>query len=79
MWILLERGVASIEWILRFPSSRIHHLDAFHFDHKPLIFCSDSEFNCFYKKGRPFRFEAIWLKDSSYEEVIREAWGEGQQ
>ena len=33
VWICLDRGMATIEWILRFTGSRIHHLDAFHFDH----------------------------------------------
>ena len=75
VWIHLDRGVASVDWILQFPSSCIHHLDAFHSDHKPLLLCSDSEFNRFYKKGRPFRFEAMWLKEISCETVIQESWG----
>ena len=33
IWIRLDRGVASVEWILKFPSSWIHHLEAFHSDH----------------------------------------------
>ena len=73
VWIRLYRGVASVEWILWFPSSHIHHLDAFHSDHKPLLLCSDSTFQRFYKKGQPFRFEAMWLKDRSCEEVIRDS------
>ena len=32
VWIRLDRGVASVDWMLRFPAARIHHLDAFHFD-----------------------------------------------
>ena len=75
-WIRLDRGVATIEWILRFPTSRIHHLDAFHFDHKPLLLCSYSEFKQFYRKGKPVRFEAMWLKDLSCESVIKDSWGE---
>ena len=66
--------MASVEWILRFPTTRIHHLGAFHSDHKPLLLCSNSESKRFYRKGRPFRFEAIWLKDNSCEGVIRESW-----
>ncbi|KAK9992171.1 hypothetical protein SO802_027156 [Lithocarpus litseifolius] len=77
VWIRLNRGVATIDWILRFPSSRIHHLDAFHSDHKPIFLSPDSEINKFYKKGHPFRFEAMWLRDRSCEEVIRESWGDG--
>ncbi|KAK9993994.1 hypothetical protein SO802_023697 [Lithocarpus litseifolius] len=75
-WIRLDRGVATIDWILRFPTTRIHHLDVFHSDHKPLLLCLDSEYRRFYRKGKPFRFEAIWLKDHSCESVIKDAWGE---
>lgn len=78
VWIYLDRGVASVDWMLRFPVAHIHHLDAFHSNNKPLLLCADFEFIRFYKKGRPFRFEAMWLKDNSCEEVIRESWGEGQ-
>ena len=64
-----------MEWILKFPSSRIHHLEAFHLDHKPILLCTDSEFKRSYKKRRPFRFEAMWIKDNSCEGVIKESWG----
>ena len=75
-WIRLDRDVATIDWILRFPTTRIHHLDAFHYDHKPLSFCPDSEYKRFYRRGKPFPFEAMWLKDLSSESVIKDAWGE---
>lgn len=54
VWIHLDRGMATIDWILQFPTSCIHHLDAFHSNHKPLLLCSDSELKCFYRKGCPF-------------------------
>ena len=62
VWIQLDRGVATVNWMLQFPSTRVHHLDAYHFDHKPLLLCTDSEFKRFYRKGRPFRFEVMWIK-----------------
>ena len=68
--------MATIEWILRILATRIHHLEAFHSDHKPLVLCSDSEFKLSYRKGRPFHFEAMWLKDSTCEEVIKKSWGD---
>ena len=37
VWIRLDRGVATVDWILKFPSSRIHHLDAFHSNHKLIL------------------------------------------
>ncbi|KAK7827248.1 hypothetical protein CFP56_031278 [Quercus suber] len=64
------KGVATIDWILRFPTSRIHHLDVFHSDHKPMLLCLYLELKRFYCKGRPFYFEARWLKDNTCEGVI---------
>ena len=75
VWVRLDRGVATIEWILRFPSSRILHLNAFHSEHKPLLLATDSELKRFYRKGWPFRFESMWLKERSCEEVVQKAWG----
>ena len=66
--------MATIDWILRFPTSRIHHLDAFHSDHKPILLCSDSKLKRFYRKGRPFHFEAMYLKDNSCEGVVKDSW-----
>ncbi|KAF3954234.1 hypothetical protein CMV_020396 [Castanea mollissima] len=60
---------------MHFPTSCIYHLDAFHSDHKPILLCSDSELKRFYGKGRPFCFKALWLKDSSCEDVVRDSWG----
>lgn len=67
--------MATIEWILRFPTTRILHLNAFHSDHKSLLLAIDSELKHFYRKGRPFRFESMWLKERSCEEVVQNAWG----
>ena len=54
VWIRLDRGVALVEWILKFPSSRIHHLEAFHSDHKPILLCTNSKLKHFYKKRHSF-------------------------
>ena len=78
VWIRLDRGVATIEWILRFLTTRIHHLDCFHSNHKPVLLCMDSELNWFYRKSRPFQFDAMWLKDSTCEGVIRNSWKQSE-
>ena len=46
-----DRGLAIVDWILRFLTSRIHHLDSFHLDHKPILLISKSESKRFYCKG----------------------------
>lgn len=50
----LTGGVATVDWILLFPTIKAHHLDCFHSDHKPVFLGMDSDLNCFYRKGRPF-------------------------
>jgi len=79
VWIRLDRSVATVNWMLRFPSTRVHHLDAYHSDHKPLLLCTDSEFKRFYCKGHPFRFEAMWIKEESCEVVVRDSWGDSSE
>ena len=37
----------------------------------------DDENVRFYNKSRPFRFEAVWLRDESCEGIIRSAWNGG--
>ena len=74
VWVRLDRGVATVDWLLKFPTIRVHHLEAFHSDHRPLFLAADSEARRFYRKGRPFRFEAMWLKDKTCEMVIKSSW-----
>lgn len=72
--VRLDRGVALVDWILKFLSSCIHHLEVFHFDHRPIIFISNSKQKRLYRKGHPFHFEPIWLKDKSCEDLVRDFW-----
>lgn len=73
-WIRLDRGVATTSWTQLFPSVRIHHIAGSMSDHYPLWVCSDDENRRFYKKGRPFHFKAVWMKDERCEDVIKNAW-----
>ena len=72
-WIRLDRGMATPSWSQLFPTVRIHHLQGTLFDHCPLWLCSDENVR-FYKKSRPFHFEAVLLKDERCEGIIKRAW-----
>ena len=76
IWIRLDRGVATPNWIQLFPTVCIHHIGGTLSDHCPLWLCSDDENVRFYKKSRPFRSEAVWLKDEACEGVIKRAWND---
>ena len=73
-WIKLGRGVATTAWTQLFPSVRVHHIAGSLSSHCPLWVCLDDENDRFYKKGRPFRFEAVWMIDDRCEGVIKNAW-----
>ena len=74
VWVRLDRAVASTEWLLMFPSIRLHHLSGFSSDHKPIWLCSDDVHCRFYRPQRPFRFEEMWTKDERCESVVHAAW-----
>ena len=74
IWVRLDRALASADWILKFPSIRLHHLQGLSSDHKPLWLASDDVNTRFYRAQKPFRFEAMWLKDDRFEDVVLSTW-----
>ena len=67
----------SSDWMLKFPTARLHHLLGFSSDHKPIWLVSGDVYSCFYRPQRPFRFEVMWLKDERCEGVVHSAWDMG--
>ncbi|XP_075645895.1 uncharacterized protein LOC142617056 [Castanea sativa] len=72
----LDRAVATVDWVIKSPQAKLFHRTSSASDHNPLVL------NLIRKKLKPvqtkiFRFEAMWLKDSSCEDVVNSAWEEG--
>ncbi|KAK7825603.1 hypothetical protein CFP56_032988 [Quercus suber] len=61
-------------WILKFPTARLHHLPGSSPDHKPLWLVSDDLQTWFNRAQKPFRFEAMWLKDERCKGVVHSVW-----
>uniref|UniRef100_A0A2N9GI95 Reverse transcriptase domain-containing protein n=1 Tax=Fagus sylvatica TaxID=28930 RepID=A0A2N9GI95_FAGSY len=59
-WERLDRAVATPEWLLRFPSAQVYHLDVRWSDHKPLWVSTNPMKRQFRK---PFRFEEVWTSE----------------
>ncbi|KAK7834646.1 hypothetical protein CFP56_024556 [Quercus suber] len=72
--IIKDRVVATVDWILKFPTARLHHLPGSSSDHKPLWLVSDDLQTRFNRAQKPFRFEAMWLKDERCEGVVHSVW-----
>ena len=49
MWVRLDRAVASADWMLKFPSVRVHHVPGYSSDHKPIWLVSDDAHTRFYR------------------------------
>lgn len=70
-WERLDRAVATPEWLLQFPTVRVHHLEGRWSDHKPLWVGTD-QVRQQYRK--PFRFEEMWTAEAGCEQTIATSW-----
>ncbi|XP_042494281.1 uncharacterized protein LOC122073721 [Macadamia integrifolia] len=73
LWIeaRLDRFFCSAEWIEKFPTLFVDHIEVSSSDHKALLLNFQQEF-CYLK--RPFRFEACWLLEPTFESVMQIEW-----
>ena len=72
IWERLDRGLATNDWFLKFPGTKIHHLHCYSSDHLPLfINLSGLELPV---KRKVFRFEEMWLSDDRCGETVEAAW-----
>ncbi|CAM8980230.1 unnamed protein product [Rhodiola kirilowii] len=67
----LDRAVGDSLWIDNYPNSVIHHLTSHRSDHCPVLLCMDG---VSLAKRKPFRFEAMWMRDSSFENTVNKHW-----
>jgi hypothetical protein len=69
----LDRALANRAWIDMNPGAVLKHLDYMKSDHRPILL--DTEYQDPSINQRPGRkFEARWLREESFEEVVKQAW-----
>ncbi|KAK9988680.1 hypothetical protein SO802_028919 [Lithocarpus litseifolius] len=74
IWERLDGGVANYEWLDKFPTGRVKHLNCFTSDHQPILLSLDANGEHQKWHRKLFRFEAMWVSDSGCHEVITRAW-----
>uniref|UniRef100_A0A2N9HDU2 Reverse transcriptase domain-containing protein n=1 Tax=Fagus sylvatica TaxID=28930 RepID=A0A2N9HDU2_FAGSY len=73
-WVRLDRGLATLSWVQKFPAASVEHLDVINSDHKCLLLTREPRgTQCFQRK--PFRFKEVWTSDEGCENTIQAAWG----
>ena len=72
-WLRLDRCMATNDWLLRFDSAVIDHMECTTSDHKPIYLNTQAEI-----APRPrqkiFRFEDMWRMDPRCEPTVTKAW-----
>ncbi|XP_075665040.1 uncharacterized protein LOC142634633 [Castanea sativa] len=69
----LDRGIASIPWRLASPKASIAHLGAINSNHTPILLDNNPKDNFAH---RPFRFEAVKVRDNGCNAIVKKAWNE---
>ena len=75
IWERLDRCLVTNGWFMRFAGSRVFHLTCSSSDHVPILISLSGLIPPVWKKL--FRFEQMWLSNSSCEDVVFSAWGSG--
>ncbi|KAH7838491.1 hypothetical protein Vadar_027204 [Vaccinium darrowii] len=69
----LDRGLCNEEWRSLFPEGTITTLPRTYSDHNPLLLHLHGNIS-FIPTNKPFRFEAAWIVDPSFEAIVSNNW-----
>ena len=70
----LDRALANQDWNNRFGDAVLQTLEYGQSDHHPILMCLDSEPQTSVGEPTVLRFEAKWLKEPNFQQVLEEAW-----
>ena len=71
IWERLDRAVAPMEWLDKFPATKVIHLECGSSDHKPILICLNGIPR---SRNKPWRFEHMWLEEEGCRDTVESAW-----
>ena len=71
IWERLDRAVVTMEWLEKFPATKVIHLECGSSNHKPILICLNGIPKL---SKKPWRFEHIWLKEEGCRDMVESAW-----
>lgn len=74
----LDRGLVNDAWAGLFPQAALQNLEFNHSDHRPLLVDTDyyAQPAASPNNVQVKRFEARWLREQNFNEIVMEAWNE---
>lgn len=72
IWERLYRGMATNDWLIKFPGTRIYHLTSNSSDQCPLWIIPDGLEVA--SPSKPFQFKEMWLSDLGCSNVVEAMW-----
>ena len=71
IWERLDRAVATMEWLDKFPATKVIHLECGLSDHKPILICLNGIPKL---RQKLWRFEHMWLEEEGCRDMVETAW-----
>ena len=75
----LDRFCATTEWSLLFPEAKVVHIDSDSLDHLPILLQCYPAYISGKRHKAKFNFENMWVTDTSYTDVISNAWKQDER
>ena len=67
----IDKGLANMEWLEKFPRTQVINLPIVGSDHGPVLV--DADYSDM-KSPRQFKFEIIWMDKEECGQIIKEGW-----
>jgi hypothetical protein len=67
-----DRAIANPAWLVMHPEATVQHLESMRSDHRPILL--ETERPIVSGASGSKKFEAKWLKEDSFRDVVEEAW-----
>jgi hypothetical protein len=70
----LDRVVVNNAWNTMHPEATVHHMEYARSDHRPIVLDTYNQVFPCNQNSSSFRFEAKWLHEKNFSEVVEQAW-----
>ena len=71
IWERLDRAVATMDWLDKFPTTKVVHLECGSSDHKSIVICLNGIHS---RRQKSWHFEYMWLEEDGCMDTVKSAW-----